>query len=44
MKAADLHDHHQNEEHDEVEMVVLSHTVAHPGAVVIKSGHTVITH
>ena len=25
-------------------MVVLSHTVAHPGAVMVKCGHTLVTH
>ena len=39
-----LHDHHQYEEHDKVKVVVLSHTVSHPGAVVVKCGHTVVTH
>ena len=41
---ADLHARHQDEEHDEVKVVVLRHTVAHPGAVVIKGGHALVTH
>lgn len=44
LEDADLHDHHQYEEDDKVKVVVLSHTVPHPGAVVVKCGHTVVTH
>ena len=30
LDGADLHGHHQYEEHDKVKVVVLSHTVSHP--------------
>ena len=39
----DLHHQQQQEEHQEGEVVVCPHAVPHPGAVVVKLGHTSVT-